>query len=141
MLALGVLLTGCAILGIALLALLFRRPDPPRWTTSSWSDEAVAITLVCVAALGLGYLCAGSINAYQQGLGVTDLGLLAAAIVLAVVAWRQLGIRHRWRAMASEQRSVVARVARREMTASAAVGQAPPLTTEPPPPGPADRAA
>jgi protein-S-isoprenylcysteine O-methyltransferase Ste14 len=142
MLALGTFLTCFAILGIALSALVFRRPDPPRWTTRSWAGEFVAIGLVCVLSLGLGYLGAGSIDAYQQGLAATDLGLLVLAIVLALVAWRKLGLRERWRAMAAEEGPVaVPRAAGDGMTAAGDMGRKPPLTSEPPPSGPADRAA
>ena len=142
MLALGVLLTCAALLGIVLSALVFRRPDPPRWTTRSWAGEFVAIGLVCVLSLGLGYLGAGSIDAYQQGLAASDLGLLAAVLVLTLVVWRKLNLRERWRAMAAEERgpATVPRAVDQDMTAAPAVGQAPD-TTERTPSGPADRAA
>jgi hypothetical protein len=142
MLALGTFLTCFAILGIALSALVFRRPDPPRWTTRSWAGEFVAIGLVCVLSLGLGYLGAGSIDAYQQGLAATDLGLLVLAIVLALVAWRKLGLRERWRAMAAEEGPVaVPRAADLGTPARAVTKDMRIPTTEPPPSGPADRAA
>jgi hypothetical protein len=143
MLALGALLTCSALFGIAAVAILFRRPDPPRWTTRSWAGEFVAIALVCALALGMGYLVAGSISAYQQGLEAIDLGLLAAVLALALVAWRKLNLRERWTAMTAETTGPVAvpRAADAGLTTPAATGETPVSTTEPPPSGPADRAA
>jgi len=143
MLALGALLTCAALLGIVLSALVFRRPDPPRWTTRSWAGEAVAIALVCVLSLGLGYLGAGSIDAYRQGLAATDLGLLVLVLILTLVVWRKLGLRERWRAMAAEERGpvTVPRAADLGTPARAVTEDMRIPTTEPPPSGPADRAA
>jgi len=141
MLALGVLLTCAALLGIVLSALVFRRPDPPRWTTRSWAGEFVAIGLVCVLSLGLGYVGAGSIDAYRQGVEAIDVGLLAVVLVLTLVVWRRLGVRKRWRAMEAKGPVAVLHAAGAGMTTAAATGEMPESAIESPASGPAGRAA
>ena len=91
MLAIGGLLVCAALLLLAVVAPVFRSSDPPRWTTYSWAGELVTLAIVCTLALGLGYLGAGAIDAYQTGLDYLEVGLLAAVVLVSVVLWRRLG--------------------------------------------------
>ena len=90
MLATGGLLVSVALLALAAVAPLFRRADPPRWTTRGWIGEIVTLAIVCTLALGLGYLGAGAATAFQTGPDWVDLGLLAGVALVAVVIWRWL---------------------------------------------------
>jgi hypothetical protein len=140
MLALGVLLTCFALLGMASRRYSFdvaiRRAGRP----APGPGESVAIALVCVIALGMGYLGAGSIDAYQQGLEAVDLGLLAGVIASRLVVWRKLDLRKRLRAMAADETGPVT-VPGAADGSPATMGKMPASTTEPPPSGPANRAA
>lgn len=93
MLATGGLLVAIALLALAAVAPVFRRADPPRWTTRGWIGELVTLAIVCTLALGLGYLAAGALAAFQTGLDFVDLGLLAGVALLAIVVWRWLKAR------------------------------------------------
>jgi len=102
MLALGGLLTSAAILALAALALVFRNPNPPRWTTSSWAGELISVGLVSLFALGLAMFVAGAVGASREGLPLVDLGLLAGVLLAALVIWRRLDLRAGFRAMPPE---------------------------------------
>jgi hypothetical protein len=95
MLATGGLLVSAALLTLAAVAPIFRSSDPPRWATRGWVGEVVTLAIVCTLALGLGYLGAGAIEAFQTGPDYLDLGLLAAVVLGAVVIWRGLKARAR----------------------------------------------
>jgi len=95
MLATGGLLVSIALLTLALLAPIFRRSDPPRWTRSGWLGEIVTVAIVCVLALGLVYLGAGAVQAVRTGPHALDLGLLAVVAAAAVLIWRRLEARQR----------------------------------------------
>ena len=93
MLATGGLLTCLALLTLAAVAPLFRRSDPPRWTTYAGVGEAVTLAIVCTLALGVGYLGAGALDAFRTRPDYLDLGLLAGVALVAVVIWRGLKAR------------------------------------------------
>ena len=103
MMALGALLTCSALLALAVLAIVFRRPDPPRWTTSTWADELISVGLVSLFALGLATFVAGAVDAFREGVQLVDLGLLAAVLLGSVVIWRRFDLRARWKASAVER--------------------------------------
>ena len=90
MFATGGLLVAIALLALAAIAPLFRSANPPRWTTRGWVGELVTLAIVCTLALGLGYLGAGALAAFQTGPDYVDLGLLAGEALLAIVVWRWL---------------------------------------------------
>jgi cytochrome b561 len=136
MLALGGLLTSAAILALAALALVFRNPNPPRWTTSSWAGELISVGLVSLFALGLAMFVAGAVGAYREGLQLIDLGLLAAVLLGALVIWRRLDLRAAFRAMPPEPVGTDARSAEPVATTSL-----PPAATEPLPSQPTPRVA
>jgi hypothetical protein len=136
MLPLGGLLTCAAILSLAALALVFRSPHPPRWTTSSWAGELVSVGLVSLFALGLAMFVAGAVGAYQEGFQLVDLGLLAAVLLAALVIWRRLDLRAGFRAMPPEPVGADAR--RGGPVATTAV---PPAASEPAPSQPTSRVA
>jgi hypothetical protein len=95
MLATGGLLVAVALLALAAVAPLFRRADPPRWTTRGWIGEVVTLAIVCTLALGLGYLGAGVATAYRAGPDWVDLGLLAGVALVAFLIARKLSARAR----------------------------------------------
>jgi hypothetical protein len=99
MLAIGGLLVAIALLALAAVAPVFRRPNPPRWTKRGWIGEVVTLAIVCTLALGLGYLAAGALAAFRTGLDYVDLGLLAAVLFVSVVIWRRLNARTRPKAV------------------------------------------
>jgi hypothetical protein len=98
MLAFGGLLTCAALLALAGCALLFRRPGAPRWTTYSICHELVAIAIVCVLAIGLGYLAAGVIGALEHGVDFMDVALLTGILLATFVILRRLRVFERVRA-------------------------------------------
>jgi hypothetical protein len=90
MLVTGGLLTAIALLTLAALVPLFHSSDPPRWTTRGWIGELVTVSIVCTLALGLGFLGAGAIDAFQTGPDWLELGLLALVVLASIVIWRWL---------------------------------------------------
>jgi hypothetical protein len=85
MLATGGILVCLALLALTAVAPVFRRSNPPRWTTYDWVGELVSLAIVYALALGLGYLGAGAAEAFQTGPNYDDLGLLARVLFLSVV--------------------------------------------------------
>jgi hypothetical protein len=134
MLPLGGLLTCAAILALAALAIVFRSPNPPRWTTSSLAGELISVGLVSLFALGLAMFVAGAVGAYQEGPQLVDLGLLAAVLLGALVIWRRLDLRARFRAIETAPGGADARSA-----GPAATPSVPPAPTEAAPSQPAPR--
>jgi hypothetical protein len=134
MLPLGALLTCAAILALAALAIVFRSPNPPRWTTWSWVGELISVGLVSLFALGLAMFVARAVSAYQEGPKLVEVGLLAAVLLGALVVWRRLDLRARFRAIAAEPVGADPRSA-----GPAAATNVPPTATEPTPSHPAAR--
>ena len=137
MLATGGLLTAIALLTLAVVAPVFRSSNPPRWTTYGWVGELVTLAIVCTLALGLGYLGAGAIEAFQTGPDYLDLGLLAVALFVSVESWRRLNARERPKAVEADT-SLHARVPEtgevRRGGLAAAVEPVPVTASEPPRP-------
>ena len=129
MLATGGLLVAVALLTLAVLAPVFRRANPPRWTTRGWVSEVVTLAIVCTLAIGLGYLGAGAIAAAQTGVDYVDLGLLGAVLVGLVVAWRKLSARSRRTAHEGPPASAAA-----DLDLARPAGPGPVSTGEPPRP-------
>ena len=102
MLATGGLLIAVAVLMLAVVAPVFRRDNPPRWTTRGWIGELVTLAIVCTLALGLGYFGAGAIEAFETGPDYLDLSLLGVVLVASVVLWRRLSARMRSKAVEAE---------------------------------------
>ena len=137
MLTTGGLLTAIALLTLAAVAPVFRSSNPPRWTTYGWVGELVTLAIVCTLALGLGYLGAGAIEAFQTGPDYLDLGLLAGVLVVSVVIWRRLNARARPKAVEADT-SLHVRVPEtgevRRGGLAAAVEPVPVTASEPPQP-------
>lgn len=133
MLAIGGLLVCAALLTLAALVPVFRRSDPPRWTTRGWVGEVVTIAIVCTMALGLGYLGAGAIDAFEVGPDYLDLVLLAGVLLATVVIWRWLNARARPRAVAVavRVRSPATRFEDARRGAGAPTDESVPVTTPP----------
>ena len=93
-----------ALLTLAAVVPLFRSDNPPRWTTRGWVGELVTLAIVCMLAIGLGYLGAGAIEAFQTGADYLDFGLLAVVLFVAVVIGRRLKARARPKTVAADAR-------------------------------------
>jgi hypothetical protein len=91
MLTLGSLLVCGALLAFAGVATVFRRPDPPRWTT--WSDGPITIAVIFAFGLGLAYFINGASRAYQEGVSLVDLALFVVVLAATFVIGR--GLRRR----------------------------------------------
>ena len=102
MLATGGLLVAIALLTLAAVTPVFRRDNPPRWTTRGWVGELVTLAIVCSLAMGIGYLGAGAIAAFQTGPDNLDLGLFGVVLVVSVVLWRRLSARVRSKVVEAE---------------------------------------
>ena len=95
MLATGGLLVAITVLALAIVGPVFRRSDPPAWTRRGWVGELVTLAIVCTLALGLGYVGAGIIGAWQTGPDFLDVALLALVLFVAVATGRRLHARAR----------------------------------------------
>jgi hypothetical protein len=132
------LTTGALLISIALLTLMavgpvFRRSDPPRWTTRRWIGELVTLAFVSTLAIGLGYAGAGAISAYQQGPSVADLALLGGVLVAAAVIGRKLRARVRREAVAAVAPLIVAGDPVAPVAGRLAANAAAPSATDAPP--------
>jgi hypothetical protein len=136
MLAYGGLLICAALLALAGSAVVFRSPNPPRWT--AWSGELITLAIVTLFALGLANLIAGASAAYEEGLRLADLGLLAAVLGGALLIWRRLDLRGRLRSMAAAPHAP-SRGPGADLPPTGRVAAA--TATEPPPSRPRSRAA
>jgi hypothetical protein len=126
MLAIGGLLISVGLLTLAVLVPVFRRSDPPRWTTPGWIGEVVTVGLVSVLALGVACLAAGFFDALQAGPDILDIGLLAVVVVAAIL------IRPRLTAWARAKASIPA--ARVDVAAADGAGSRPVRASAPPAP-------
>jgi hypothetical protein len=101
MLALGSCIAGAGFLFGALLALLFRHPNPPRWTRPEIVPMLLCLPLTGMISLGLAYTVIGL---WQLANGTGDpLGLvvLAAVVIGLVLVLRVFGIQRRLTAYAT----------------------------------------
>ena len=97
MLAVGSCLAGFGILLTGLLALLFRRPDAPRWTRPELVAMLVCVPVTGMIGFGLGYAAYG-VSRLVEGTGDPgELLVLAGVLVVLALAWRALAIRRRLR--------------------------------------------
>ena len=108
MLAIGGLLVCAAVLTLAAIGPVFRRDNPPRWTTYGWVGELVTLAIVCAIALGIASLGAGAIEAVQTGPDYLDVVLLAGVVVVAFAVRRWWQSRVRPGAQAEPDLSVMA---------------------------------
>lgn len=106
-LVIGVLLIAVAVLAMAGMAIVCRKPDPPGWTRSF-----VLVELITVSIVGL--LATGAIEAVtfflveQPVFGTREAGLLAAIIAIFCLAWRRLKVRSTLKSYAAGAGPVVA---------------------------------
>ena len=95
MLAFGSCIAGVGILVTALLALLFRHPNAPRWTRPEIVAMLVCVPVTATTGLGLGYAAYG-LSQLVKGTGdARELLVLAAVLVVLALAWRVFRIRQR----------------------------------------------
>jgi hypothetical protein len=135
MLATGGLLMSIALLTLAAVAPLFRSDNPPRWATYGWVGEVVTLAIVCTMALGLGYLGAGAINAFQTGADYLDLGLLGLVLLVSVVLWRRLNARPNAAAADARVHALAPGSGQARNDSQVATPEAAPVSArEPPPP-------
>jgi hypothetical protein len=134
MLATGGFLVCVALLTLGVVAPIFRSANPPRWATRGWVGEVVTLAIVCTLALGLGYLGAGAIEAFQTGPDYRDLGLLAGVVFVAVVLWRSWRARARPRSLetATDLRAVAPES--RDAAGGPAAAERATASASPPPP-------
>ena len=99
MLAIGSVLAGVGVVLVALLALLFRHPRAPRWTTLELVAMLFAVPLTCLIGFGLGYVATGGFR-LLHGIG-NPVELFAPLAVAAVVVPLIPPIRRRLKAYAA----------------------------------------
>jgi hypothetical protein len=132
MLAFGSCLAGFGILVTALLALLFRNPNAPRWTRPELVAMLVCVPLTVMIGLGLGYTGYGLLRLAAGTGDPRQLLVLVTVLILLFLVWRGLGIRRRLKDSAAATDGVAA---------SAYLATKPSLAVgERPPPSPAPRA-
>ena len=99
-LAFGSCIAGAGILLTGLLALLFRKPDAPRWTRPEIVAMLACIPVTATTGIGLGYAAYG-VSQLVKGTGdPRELLVLAAVLMVLALVWRALGIRRRLKAYA-----------------------------------------
>lgn len=103
MLTLGSALVTSAILLTILIAFLFRRPDPPRWTRPDLVAMLAGVPPTAVLGLGFGYMLIG-LHRLISAPDVYDLAGAVAIWALAAAVWHRLGVRARFRAYAAAGR-------------------------------------
>lgn len=100
MLTLGSTLVASAILLTALIALLFRRPNPPRWTRPDLVAMLIAVPVTGVLGLGLGYMLVGAYR-LKSAFDFYEVARAVAVWMVAAAVWHVLGFRARLRAYAA----------------------------------------
>jgi hypothetical protein len=100
MLALGSFMLGSGILFGGLLALLFRHPNPPRWSRPEIVPMLLCLPMTGMIALGLAYTIIG-LWQLANGTGEPlELVVLAGVVIGLALVWRVFGIRRRLTAYA-----------------------------------------
>jgi hypothetical protein len=94
-LAFGSCIVGAGLLGTSLLALLFRHPNPPRWTRPEIVAMLVCIPVTVTTGLGLGYVAFGLSRLLRGAGDPRELLVLAGVIVALALVWRWLRIGRR----------------------------------------------
>jgi choline-glycine betaine transporter len=134
MLATGGLFVAIALLTLAAVTPLFRSDNPPRWTTRGWVGELVTLGIVCTLAIGVGYLGAGAIDAFQTGADYLDLGLLVVVLLVLVVLWRRLNARRKAAAVDASVHALAPGSGRAHSDTLVAGAEPAPVTASAPPP-------
>ncbi len=78
------------LLGLRAAMGLYRRREPPAWTTSAAPTELVCVTLVSLLAMGLALLAGGLATILRAGDRPIDLGSAALLVVAALLLWWRL---------------------------------------------------
>lgn len=95
MLAFGSCIAGIGIFVTALLALLFRHPNAPRWTRPEIVPMLVCVPVTVTTGFGLGYVALG-VSRLVKGTGdPRELLLVVGVLITMVLVWRGLQIRRR----------------------------------------------
>lgn len=109
MLAFGSCIVGFGILVTALLALLFRHPNAPRWTRPEIVVMLVCVPVTATTGVGLGYTAYG-LSQLANGTGdPSELLVLLAVLIALAMLWRVLRIRQRLRDYADATGGIVPR--------------------------------
>ncbi|MGH6897187.1 MAG: hypothetical protein ACREJ5_11670 [Geminicoccaceae bacterium] len=95
MLALGSCMAGVGLLLTALLALLFRHPNAPRWTRPEIIALLACVPVAVTTGVGLGYVGFG-VSELVSGTGdPRELLVLLGMLIVLALMWRGLRIRKR----------------------------------------------
>ena len=109
MLAFGSCIVGFGILVTALLALLFRHRNAPRWTRPEIVVMLVCVPVTATTGVGLGYTAYG-LSQLANGTGdPSELLVLLAVLIALAMLWRVLRIRQRLRDYADATGGIVPR--------------------------------
>jgi hypothetical protein len=107
MLAFGSCIAGFGILVTALLALLFRHPNAPRWTRPEIVVMLICVPVTATTGVGLGYTAYG-LSQLVNGTGdPSELLVLMAVLITLAMLWRVLRIRQRLRDYADATGGIV----------------------------------
>ncbi len=86
----GTLLLATSAVALAWAQLLYRQPNPPRWT--QWEFPTLTVTLLILASFALGLSLLGQFLATldQQQLGLSGVGLIALFLVVGAIGFTRL---------------------------------------------------
>jgi hypothetical protein len=130
MLAFGSCIAAAGILATGLLALLFRRPNAPRWTRPEIVPMLMCVPVTVTTGVGLGYVAFG-LSRLLKGTGdPRDLVVVGAVLLVLLLLWRGLQIRQRLKDYALASGTAT----------SAYLAVEPTLVIDEPPPAPEPRA-